>query len=97
MTDGQDERIERLQDHALKTIFGPERSARRLRGEADLETLRERRENIVKKFAITKCSNDPALSHWFPQRQTTRVTRNNEPYLEEKRGVTGLKTPLFFI
>ena len=44
LTDDQDERLERLQDHALKSIFGPELSARRLRGLAGVETLRERRE-----------------------------------------------------
>ena len=41
LTDEQDERLERLQDHALKTIFGPELSARRLRGLAGLDPLRE--------------------------------------------------------
>ena len=97
LTDGQDERIERLQDHALKTIFGSELSARRLRGEANLETLRDRRENIVKKFAI-KCSNDPAFSHWFLRRQTTRVARNNELYLEEKARCDRLKnSPIYYL
>ena len=40
LTDEQDERLERLQDHALKCIFGPEQSARKLRGLAGIETLR---------------------------------------------------------
>ena len=51
LTDRLDERIERLQDHALKCIFGPELSARRLRGLAGLSTLRERREEIVHEAA----------------------------------------------
>ena len=51
LTNGQDERLERAQDHALKTIFGTELSARRLRGLAGLVTMRERREEIVHKFA----------------------------------------------
>ena len=41
LTDEQDERIECLQSHALKCIFGSELSARRLRGLAGLGTLRE--------------------------------------------------------
>ena len=96
LTDDQDERLERLQDHALKSVYGTERSARKLRGDAGLVTLRERRENIVKKFAI-KCANDPAFDHWFPKRQVNRVTRNNDLYLEEKARCERLKnSPLFY-
>ena len=95
LTDDQDERLERLQDHALKCIFGTEQSARRLRGLADLPTLRERREQIVLKFA-TKCSNDPAYDHWFPRR-TGRQTRNKEVYLEEQARCERLRnSPLFY-
>ena len=56
-TDEQDERIERLQDHALKCIFGPGTSARKMRELADLPTLRSRRiELLADKFA-KKCSS----------------------------------------
>ena len=82
LTDDQDERLECLQDHALKCIFGPGKSARKMRGLSGLTTLRERREEIVRKFAI-KCSSDPAFEHWFPRRNTGRVTRSKETYLEE--------------
>ena len=81
LTDEQDERIERLQDHALKCIFGTDLSARKLRGLSGLVTLRERRETLVKKFAL-KCANDPVFEHWFPVRNTGRVTRNQDTYLE---------------
>ena len=80
LSDNQDERIERLQDHALKCIYGPGISARRLRGDSELQTLRERREEIVKKFTL-KCANDPAFDHWFPRRSTGRLTRSKETYL----------------
>ena len=97
LTDDQDERLERLQDHVLKCIFGPELSARRLRGMAGLTTLRERREEIVKKFAF-KCSNGPALAHWFPLREVTRTTRNTDVYKEEKPRCERLKnSPLFIL
>lgn len=98
LTDEQDERLERLQDHALKCIFGPEKSARKLRGLAGLTTLRERREELVLKFA-TKCANDPAFDHWFPRRVTGRNTRNKntETYLEEKARCDRLKnSPLYY-
>ena len=83
LTDEQDERLERLQDHALKCIYGSELSARRLRGLSELVTLRERREEVVLKFA-NKCANDPAFDHWFPRRQAVRSTRNADTYLEER-------------
>ena len=95
LTDDQDERIERLQDHALKCIFGPELSARRLRGLAGITTLRQRREDLVEKFA-RKCSNDPAFDHWFPRRQG-RSTRSKEIFMEEQARCERLKnSPLFY-
>ena len=93
LTDNQDERLERLQDHALKCIFVPGLSARRLRGISGLQTLRERREEIVKKFAF-KCANDPAFDHWFPRRNTGRSTRSKEIYLEEQARCERLKNSL---
>ena len=98
LTDEQDERLERLQDHALKCIFGPEKSARKLRGLAGITTLRQRREDLVLKFA-TKCANDPAFEHWFPKRITGRATRNQnaEVFLEEKARCDRLKnSPLYY-
>ena len=99
LTDGQDERLERLQDHALKCIYGTEKSARKLRGEAGLTTLRERREEIVHKFAH-KCANDPAFDHWFPRntaRRSARNRREEDQYLEETARCQRLKdSPLFY-
>ena len=95
LTDDQDERIERLQEHALKCIFGPELSARKLRGLAAIPTLRQRREELVEKFDI-KCSNDPAFEHWFPRR-TGRTTRNMDTYLEEQARCERLRnSPLHY-
>ena len=95
LTDDQDERLERLQDHALKCIFGPELSARRLRGLAGISTMRERREQLVGKFAH-KCANDPAFDHWFPRR-TGRATRNKEVYLESNARCDRLKnSPIYY-
>ena len=97
LTDEQDERLERLQDHALKCIFGAERSARTLRGLAEVPTLRERREELVKKFAI-KCSNEPAFEHWFPIRKAGRNPRNKEVYLEEQARCDRLRnSPIFYM
>lgn len=51
MTDRQDENVERLQNHALKCVYGPRIPARKMREMAGLETLRERRILAADKFA----------------------------------------------
>ena len=55
LTDEQDEAIDRLQNAALKMIYGPGISARKMRSMADITTLRERREMFADKFA-EKCT-----------------------------------------
>ena len=55
MTDEQEEELERLQNQALKCIYGIGKSARKLRELFGLDTLRARREEICLKFAL-KCA-----------------------------------------
>ena len=97
LTDDQDERLERLQDHALKCIFGPGKSSKRLRGMAGLETLRQRREGLAEKFA-NKCARDPAFDHWVLRETVRRSARNKrEEYREEKARCECLKnSPIFY-
>ena len=99
LTDDQDERLERLQNHALKAIFGPGISARRMRGLADLDTLRKRREEITEKFA-KKCLSNPRFAHWFPViegRTSLRHCKHREVFLEEKARCERLRnSPLFY-
>ena len=98
LTDEQDERIERLQDHALKCIFGTESSARTLQGLAEIETLRSRREELTAKFA-RKCAADPAFDHWFPlkeHRSSARI-KSKEIYLEKKARTERMKnSPVYY-
>ena len=101
LTDDQDERLERLQNHALLCIFGPGTSARKMREAAGIETLRKRREMLCDKFA-KKCCANPRFAHWFPLKNTrtsARKSRNGptEIYLEEKARTDRLKnSPLFY-
>ena len=99
LTDEQDERLERLQDHTLKCIYGTELSARKLKGLAGLETLRERREVLAMKFAL-KCSRDPVFQdRWFTRNTNRRSGRNGggEDYLEEKARCERMKnSPIFY-
>ena len=98
LTDEQDELLDRLQNNALKCIFGP-MSGRKLREKAVITTLRERREDICDKFAIKLASN-PLFAGWFPLKNTRSSTRhvvNKELYKEEKARCDRLKnSPLFY-
>ena len=84
MTDELDEELDRAQNHALKCIFGHDKSGRKLRQLAGITTLREQRVAHCDAFA-TKCSTDPRYSHLFPRRNPQRRTRSSlggEPFLE---------------
>lgn len=96
-TDEQDEQIERLQDHALKCIFGPGTSARKMRDCADLPTLRARRIALADKFA-KKCSSSALFCHWFPLKESrSGRNKNKEIYKEEKARCKRLMdSPIFY-
>ena len=81
LTDSQDEALERLQVHALKCIYGPGLSGRKMRDMSGLTTLRERRIIHCDNFAV-KCARSDRFGHWFPK-NTGRKTRNTDEYLEE--------------
>ena len=50
----------------------------------------------MNKFAF-KCANDPAFEHWFPKKNTGRVTRSKEIYLEEQARSERLKnSPIYY-
>jgi DNA polymerase III delta prime subunit len=67
LTNDQSETIERVQSQALKCIFGFEKSYREILEKTNLETLSQRRENAILKFA-KKCI-EGRFSHWFPCRR----------------------------
>ena len=65
LTCGQSDQIEAIQRRALKTIFGYKTSYRQALELAGLPTLKERRSEIVLKFANKTVAN-PAFGRWFP-------------------------------
>ena len=82
LTDKQDEALDKLQNLALKCIYGTDFSGRRLREMSGLSTLRARREEKCDKFA-KKCLSNPRFTHWFPLKITGASARNTqETYLE---------------
>ena len=98
LADWQDEGLERLQTHALKCIFGPGISGRRMRDMAGLETLRERRITQCDKFAA-KCVASDRFSDWFPKCMNRRsARRGGDVYKEEYARCNRLyNSPLFYM
>ena len=98
LTDAQDELLDNLQNTALKCIFGPELSARKLREMAGITTLRARRENMCDKFAL-KCIGNPIFARWFPLKMTRTSARQGkqpEIYKEYKARCNRLMNSPFY-
>ena len=100
LTDVQDESLERLQNHALRCIYDPFLSARKLREIAGVLSLRERRVEICDKFAKKSLAN-PRFQHWFPtkmSRTSLRGGKNSEKFQEFKARCDRLYySPLFYL
>ena len=77
LTDEQDEAIDRLQNQALKCIYGPFISGRKMRESAGLETLRARRIVLFVKFAKKSLVN-PRFQHWFPEKDARTSARRGK-------------------
>ena len=82
----QSAQLKRQQVQALKNIFGPGKSAEKMRKEADVELLSRRREKISLKFA-NACLNNKRCVGWFKERPQPRYARrisaNYPKYHEE--------------
>ena len=97
LTDGQDEQLENAQVGALRCIFGYGQSARSMRMEAGLETLRTRRIDLTDKFA-RKAAADPKFCHWFPLKMGRRSQRSTELYEEKFAKCDRLRnSPLYYM
>ena len=97
LTDELDEALERLQDRALRCIYGTNISGRKMRELAGVSTLRQRRVDHCDAFAA-KCTTSEAYKHWFPLRRgrQTRVSGQHK-YAEYYARCERLRaSPLFF-
>ena len=75
-------RLERAQKQCLKMMYGYSFSYRELLEKSGLETLKERRENAMLKFA-KKAAKNPLYKHLFPLNECERVNREQKTYKEE--------------
>ena len=68
---------------ALKTVFGWNSSYSQILEENSISSLKERREDIFKRFAV-KASKDSRFSHWFPLNYAPAYdVRTREKYREK--------------
>ena len=98
LNDEQDETLDNLQNAALKCIFDPGLSGRKMRELAGISTLRKRREDLCLKFA-GKCGANPLFSEWFPLKTTRTSDRRGKTgkiYKEKRLGVKDSETHLSF-
>ena len=96
MTDIQDQQMESAQTAALRAIFGWGCSARTLRQESGLQTLRERRIEQTDKFP-RKCATNPRFGHWFPLAAGRTSSRGGEKYEEKFAKCDRLRnSPLYY-
>ena len=97
VNDIQDQKLESAQTGALRAIFGYGKSARKLREEAGIQTLRARPIEQTDKFA-RKASPDPRFCHWFPRSTARRSGRNSEEYVEKFTKCDRLmNSPLYYM
>ena len=98
LTDEQDQLLEGAQAGALRAIFGPKISARKLRSMAGVCTLRERRVEHCDKFA-RKCLLNERFACWFPLKSGRQSERHNqEKYREDFARCDRLKnSPIFYM
>ena len=74
ITAEQSKALERQQTQALKNVFGPNISARKLRQMSGLKRLAERREELSLNFA-KKCLINQTTRHWFCERRNPVYSR----------------------
>ena len=97
LTDEQDELLENAQAGALRVIFGPGISARKMRARAGVKSLRERRIEHADRFANKAVASEKFKS-WFPLRSGRSSARSGEKYEEKFARLDRLKnSPLFYM
>ena len=91
------DRIERLQLKIMKIIYGNEISYRTVIRETSIETLADRRSDLIKKFATKTASNPRFASTWFPKNPIgVHDLRRPQIYVEEKCRTNRLyNSPIF--
>ena len=91
--------LERLQLKAMKIVYGDTISYGTVLEMTTLETLAERREKTIGKFAQQCLKNPKYSASWFPPSERGRYeTRHQKKYVEEKCRTSRLyNSPIFYM
>ena len=93
----QTTKLENIKKRCLRSIYGYEKSYEELLEESELESLEERRDKALLKFA-RKTAKNPQFSHWFPRNVNRQSDRNARPFLEFQAQSKRLyKSPLYIM
>ena len=97
LTKTQSERLERLQQRALKCIFGVDRSYNSVIEAENVPRLDCRREEMFERFSVKSSKNPRFKDRWFPlSAQTPHDTRRPLKYAEfHARTDRLLNSPLY--
>ena len=97
LTQGQSDCLERIQRRAFKIIFGNDVSYATVLREMNITSLKERREELVRRFASKAARNPRFCEKWFPKHYDTgHNTRRPKRYREFLPRTNRLaKSPLF--
>lgn len=89
--------LERLQLKSMKIIYGPMISYGTVLKETGICTLENRRDNLIKKFALKTVANKKFSEKWFPKNPEPRYNiRNPKIYVEENCRTERLyRSPIF--
>ena len=82
LTKKQENDLENVQKKCLRCIYGYTKTYEDLLKESGMQTLKDRREAAVLKFAKKTASN-PIYSHWFPDNPNQTSQRRPKRYKEE--------------
>ena len=83
LTGIQTEAIERIQKKAVKTIYGHQYAYATILEHQDIQTLEQRRLDLVTKFAKKNADNSRFSSRWFPRADETGHDTRRKPIYKE--------------
>ena len=83
LTKAQSDRIEKLQERALRTIVGWDKTYQQALHLTNLQPLYERREEALKKFATSVEKSERFTRKWLIPNENRTSARNTQKYKEE--------------
>ena len=84
LTEEQSERLEKMQRSTLKTIFGMDCPYEQCLEKAGIPTLKDRREDLFRKFTLKAFASDKYRQRWFTDKRRSGYGLRREGIVEEQ-------------